>query len=291
MNKSYDYVHKMMYNSSFSPSTVHCKNTDLVFYFKRYLLNKVIATYKINNMPSTWSKNYFQYTLFCMGFISVLNTDQWGVIPQNCTLGGFNVMYQPKWAIITNPLFKKTYQLNIGEECEIIRLLPDYIGILDVVETYADMMALALEAAGVNLLNSKFSYIFGSDSKAQAETFKKMFDNISSGEPAQFTDKYNLFDENGNPTWVLFTQNVGQNYITDKVLNDLATIENQFNTKMGIPNANTQKKERMIVDEVNANNADTQAISELILENVGETMEKVNDMFGLDLSISYRWAV
>ena len=90
---------------------------------------------------------------------------------------------------------------------------------------------------------------------------------------------------------MLFSQNVGQNYITDKVLNDLKTIEDQFNTKMGIPNANTQKRERLITDEVNANNADTSSIATLIVENVSETMAKVNDMFGLDLGIKYRWEV
>ena len=156
---------------------------------------------------------------------------------------------------------------------------------------YADMMALALETAGVNLVNSKFSYIFGAANEAQAQTFKKMYDNIQAGDPAAFVAKKDLYDINGNPNWMLFSQNVGQNYITDKVLNDLKTIEDQFNTKMGIPNANTQKRERLITDEVNANNADTSSIATLIVENVSETMAKVNDMFGLDLGIKYRWEV
>ena len=87
----------------------------------------------------------------------------------------------------------------------------------------------------------------------------------------------------------MFTQNVGQNYITDKILNDLQTIEDQFNTEIGIPNANTQKKERLIVDEVNANNIDTNAKIALWLETMQRDIEKVNQMFGLDLSVSYRF--
>lgn len=287
----YSYADINVYNSLFSPSTVHCRNTELVRYFSRYLLNKVLGTYELTGLPEHWYKNYVQYVLFCMGYIAVLDTDIWGVIPQNCTLGGYDVQYQPQYAIITNPKFKQTYELFIGEDTEVIRLLPDYHGILDIVAMYADMMALALETAGVNLVNSKFSYIFGAANEAQAQTFKKMYDNIQAGDPAAFVAKKDLYDINGNPNWMLFSQNVGQNYITDKVLNDLKTIEDQFNTKMGIPNANTQKRERLITDEVNANNADTSSIATLIVENVSETMAKVNDMFGLDLGIKYRWEV
>ena len=72
-------------------------------------------------------------------------------------------------------------------------------------------------------------------------------------------------------------------------MNDLQTIEDQFNTEIGIPNANTQKKERLIVDEVNANNIDTNAKIALWLETMQRDIDKVNQMFGLDLSVSYRF--
>ena len=159
---------------------------------------------------------------------------------------------------------------------------------MDIVTTYADLMALCLETAGINLLNSKMSYIFFSQNKSSAETYKKMYDKIASGEPMAVIDK-SLLDDEGNPAWTMFTQNVGQNYITDKILNDLQTIEDQFNTEIGIPNANTQKKERLIVDEVNANNIDTNAKIALWLETMQRDIEKVNQMFGLNLSVSYRF--
>lgn len=284
------YADINVYNSVRSPSTVHCQNTALVRYFSRYLFDKTLATYDLTGLPKTWYKNFVQTVLFAYGYIAVLNTDKWGVMPQNCALSGFDVQYQPKRALITNPNFKKTYDLVIGEDVEIIRLLPDYHGIMDIVALYADMMALAVETAGINLINSKFSYVFGAESDAQAQTFKKMFDKLMGGDPAVFVGKKDLYDLNGNPNWVLLTQNVGQNYITDKVLNDIINIENQFNTKMGIPNANITKRERLITDEVAANNQDTSAIPALIVENVSETMAKVNDLFGLELGINYRWS-
>lgn len=276
------------YNGSFAPSTVHCKNTGLVRYFRRYLFNKVLSTYEITGIPEDWALNYFQTVLFAMGYVAIINTDKYGVIPQMATLGGFNVFYQPQWAIIVNPKIQGIKRPIIDEDCAIIRIFPDYNGIMDVVNTYADLMALSLEATGVNLINSKFAYVFASDTKAQAESFKKMYDNIASGEPAQFIDK-KLFDEDGKPRWMLFTQNIGQNYISDKLLADFEKIDNQFDTLIGIPNANTSKRERLITDEVNANNQDTGAIPTLIVENASLGMEKANKMFGLNLGIKYRY--
>lgn len=289
MNKppfSYEIINA--YNGSFAPSTVHCKNTGLVRYFRRYLFNKVLSTYEIKGIPEDWAFNYFQTVLFAMGYIAIINTDKYGIIPQMATLGGFNVFYQPQWAIIVNPKIQGIKRPIIDEDCAIIKIFPDYNGIMDVVNTYADLMALTLESTGVNLINSKFAYVFASDTKAQAESFKKMYDNIASGEPAQFIDK-KLFDEDGKPRWIMFSQNIGQNYITDRLLVDFEKIDNQFDTLIGIPNANTSKKERLITDEVNANNEDTGAMPTLIVETASQGMKKANKMFGLDLSIRYRY--
>lgn len=283
-----NYEFENLYNSMRSPSTVHCRNTALVEYYTKYLLEKAISVFKFEGIPEKWAINYFQYVLFGYGYIAVINTDKYGVIPQMSGLTGYNVFYQPTIVTIANPLLDGLKTLEIGTQCEIIKLQPNYSGVMDIVTTYADLMALCLETAGINLLNSKMSYIFFSQNKASAETFKKMYDKVASGEPMAVIDK-SLLDDEGNPAWTMFTQNVGQNYITDKILNDLQTIENQFNTEIGIPNANTQKRERMIVDEVNANNIDTNAKISLWLETMKRDIEKVNNMFGLNISVSHRF--
>ena len=61
-----------------------------------------------------------------------------------------------------------------------------------------------------------------------------------------------------------------------------------YDTDIGIPNANTDKKERLISDEVNANNYETMAKCSLWLEQLKEDIEKVKDMFGIELSVDWR---
>ena len=280
----YDYINRT--NSLVSPSTVHVENASLNRYFERYLMQKAISVFKWD-LPETWAKNYFLYVLYCWGFISVVQTDKYGVIPQGCSLRGYDIFYQPTNAVITNPLLTGILEPEIGTECTLFRLQPDYGGILDIVQHYANMMALTTEGIATNLVNTKLAYVFGAENKAQAESFKKMFDQIGSGEPAVFIDK-NLLNDDGRPKWFTFSQNIKENYIVPDMLSDLRKIEAMFDTDIGIPNANTDKKERLITDEVNANNFETRSKCELWLENLKVCADETNAMFGTSISVDWR---
>lgn len=280
----YDYQNAII--SQTTPNTVHVKNVGLTRFFQRYLLQKAISVFKWK-MPSMWSRDYFLYTLYCWGFIAIVNTDKFGVIPQGCGLKGYNVFYQPRSVIIQNPLISHTLEPEIGRNCVLLKLQPDFGGIMDLVSFYAQEMALASEAVDVNLLNSKLSYVFTASNKNAAESLKKLYDRIASGEPAVVVDKA-LYNDDGSVCWEAFQQNVGQNYIVSDLLSDLRKIEAEFDTKVGIPNANTDKKERLISDEVNANNVETRNLPELWLESLRQGCEEARKMFGIDLSVDWR---
>ena len=276
----YDYINA--YNSRISPSTIHI-NSGIKWYFMKQLLQEIIGLYDFE-LPEDWNHDYFKYVLFVNGFISVLNTDIAGVICQHCTLSGRDIYYAPKYALITNPAFDKTYRLQIGVRCGLIKLRPDYTGVMDIVDYYSDMLALAAETAGLNLQNTKLAYVFLCADKQQAESFKKLYDQIAAGNPAAFADK-KLFNDDGTPNWVMFNQQLRNTYIAGDILEDMRKWKNQFCTEVGIPNANTDKKERLIRDEVNANATETQTKAILWLETIRKGMEETNDLFGLDLSV------
>ena len=280
---TYDYIN--LYNASRSPSTVHVKNSRLRNYFRKYLMQKAISVFKWQ-LPDEWDKDYFLYTLYGMGFIAILDTDRYGVICQQCAPGGYNLYYRPSYVIVTNPLLP-TLTLNIDRDCVLVKLQPDYSSICDIVGYYADQLALASEAMGVNLLNTKSGIVFGAESKAQAEAYKKMFDNLSEGDPATVIGK-NLLNDDGSPSWFPFVASVKESYVTSDILSDMRKIEAMFETDIGIPNANTDKRERLISDEVNANNVETATRCELWLETVRKEFEKANAMFGLNLSVDWR---
>lgn len=281
----YNYINAE--TSQVTPSTVHVKDSGLCRYFTKYLLQKAMSVFEWD-LPETWNKDYFLYVLYCWGYVAVVNTDKFGVIPQGCGLKGYDVFYAPTHAVIANPLLSGILEPRIGTQCELLKLQPDFSGILDLVGHYAEQMALASQSVSVNLLNSKLSYVFTAKTKALAESLKKMYDQIASGEPAVVIDSRIKNAADGEETWKAFEQNVGGNYIVTNLLADLRKIEAMFDTEIGIPNANTDKRERLIQDEVNANNIETYSKCAMWLENLQDACKRVNDMFGLSISVRWR---
>lgn len=281
----YDYINAQ--TQMVRPSTMHLHDNGMQRFFRKYLLEKAISVFEWK-LPETWSRNYFYYVLYCWGYIAVINTDKFGVIPQGCGLQGYNVMYDPTTAVISNPLLTGILTPTIGQQCELIKLQPNYSGILDIVDFYADMLALSASTATSDLFNSKLAYVFCSANKSSAESFKKMFDEVASGNPAVTVDK-NLFNDDGSPNWMIFNQNLSQTYIVSQILDDMRKWECRFDTEIGVPNSNTSKRERLITDEVQSNNVEVKCKAALWLETLQECVRKVNAMFGTQISVDWRF--
>lgn len=286
--ESYGYRQINLYNSVFSPSTVHCSNTYLSGYFAKYLIQRAFSVFKFD-FPENWDKDYTLYTLFLGGFFAVINTKSFGVIPQECNITGYNVYYRPTEVLIANPLLNITRGLKIGTETELVRLQPDFCGIIDIITYIADNMALCAEACGVNVLNSKLSFAFTTDDKASAESYKKGYDSYASGEPMVVLGGKDLFGDDGKPNFMFFNNDVGNSYIVDKLMVALRQWELAFDNYVGIPNNPVNKKERVITSEVESNNIETRNLSDIWLETMKTCFDKVNKLFGINASVDYRY--
>lgn len=287
-NFPYQFNYINAYNSQQNPSTIHASDTGLSNFFARYLLQKAISVFRWKCSP-LWEKNYFLYCLYCWGFFAVINTDKYGVIPQGCSLKGYNVMYAPTNAVIANPLLTGILEPKIGVQCEIVRLQPDYGGIWDLVSFYADMMSMTAATAGSNIMASKLAYVYAAKNAAFRESFKKMADKVLSGEPAVVVDK-NMTDENGNINIQQFSSNLKGNYIATQLLEDLDSWETRFDAELGLPKTNTDKRERLVTGEVNANISHTYCRVAMWLETLKECCDKVNKMFGEGtLNVEWRY--
>lgn len=277
-------------NGTILPSFIHISNTAVANFYKRYLTQKAISQFKFT-LPETWNRDYFLYTLYIWGFVAVVRTNKFGVIPQGCTLTGYDVFYRPTNAVISNPLLKGIIQPRIGKECTLIKLQPDYGSIWDMIDFYGNMLALSAEAASVNLMNSRLAYIFLTSNKQGAETMKKALDKILSGEPGVFVDKDMFRDENGELNWNLFEQNLSNNFIAPEILETMRTWEEKFDAEIGIPTTNTQKKERLVTGEVEANQAEAETRLKLWYDGISKGIEETREMFNIpesELKVEWR---
>lgn len=284
----------------FSPKGGAPYTDPLFLYFRKYLLQEAISVFKFT-YPENWSRDqirHFQNVLFTRGYIGILDTKKYGVVALACTFTGQNLFYCPKQILIANPLLPGMTK-TIGKDCVLFTLqetpswsgydfVPADTSINDIIDFYATQMALAAQGVNSNLINSQLAYIFTVDNKAAAEAMKKIYEQIISGEPAVVQDK-NLLLEDGTPAWQAFQQNLSQNYIANDIMETLSTLNDEFMTKVGIPNANIQKRERLITDEVNANNTETSCLSDLWLENMQRCCDEANAMFNIGIAVEKRY--
>lgn len=277
--------------ASKSPAGVQTLDNLTAQFYARYLMKRAISAVKLE-IPEIWDKDYVAYTLFGWGFGIVIEVPRFGVIFQGCSLYGRNVYYQPTRAMTENPLYlAPSNGWVIGKNCELVKLQPDFSPITDVVLTYAARLALAAEAWQMNTQNSKLAYVIGADGKTQAKTFEHLFDKIQSGVPAVATGA-NLWSKDGKPLWEAFSTNLRQNFIAPEISIDMRSIMAEFDSFVGIPsNPNSTKKERQIVDEVNANNIETDTILDLIVETLNDGFSRVNAKYGLNCKASKKYPV
>lgn len=254
------------------------------------MIQKLLSVFKFN-LPKHWAENYFLYTLFLEGYIAVINTDKFGVIPQNCGLQGYNVMYQPTHAVIANPLLTGILTPMIDKQCAIIKLMPDYSGACDIVNYYADNMAMSAEALEMNIMNSKLSYLFAAKNKQGAESMKKIFDQLQRGELGVFyDDKLRRKSGNGDTEapWEVFNQDLRNSFIAPELMDCMRRWEELFCNEIGIGNVRSDKKERLIVAEAESNNEESRSKAELWLETLKEGCEKTNELFGIEMGVKFR---
>lgn len=270
------------------PNEMHLLNNSAAFMFRRLLLQDAMSVFKWQ-VPEHWDLTYMLYVLYSYGYFAVINTDRFGVIPQSCGLTGRNVFYQPTEAIIANPLIRIDKNPTIGKNCTIVKLQPDYCGILDIVDTYSGLLAMTMQTLTTNLVNSRLAWVFAAKNQAMANSYKKMFDDIASGKPAVVVSKDLYNETTGEPNWDKFDNNIKNTFIAPELTEMTRKLRNMFATEIGIPNANIEKKERMIVDEVNANNIETYSKCARWLEQLQDGCTRVNKMFGTNIWVDWRF--
>lgn len=289
MNMPIPFSIENLVKSSVSPSGVQYANNAAFGFYCRYLWQKLVNVFTYD-LPEDWAADTVQAALFGNGCCAVVPTAKFGLVAAWATPGGYDINMEPHFVVIANRLLPTLTgkQLVIGRDCAAIHIAPDWCGAVDLIATYATKLALAMQAIDVNLINSKIAYVFAARDQASAKSFKAMMDKINTGEPAVVVDKA-LFNDDGSPNWQLFTQNLKNTYLVSDLLCDLKKIEDEFDSKVGIPNANTDKRERLITDEVNANNAETAIIAAGWKDHIQTGLDQVKAMYGVDIKIDWRY--
>ena len=245
----------------------------------------LFGAFEFTGFPEEWDYDYVLDNIFRGGMVGICSTPL-GVLPLQCGLTGLNVFSHPTTAIFANPVLgnfeRDLFSDNPKDACALVRLQYNYTGCGHLIDKYASQLAEIDNSISINLKNTKVAQIFFADSKQQAATLQEMYRQIDSGKPVVAVKSDALTPEG------VYYNHVRESFIAQDLQLLKADIINEFLTDIGLNNTNYQKRERLIVDEVNANNDEIKSNVQHWLDTMREGLDRANAVFGLNLGVELR---
>ena len=133
----------------------------------------------------------------------------------------------------------------------------------------------------VNVKQLKLQSIFTATDK-NILTVKKIIDEIEKNNWAIITDSGLSIDD------IVKAVPTGVTPLTAELTDRYNAVMNEALTYFGINNSNTDKRERLITDEANANNQFIDSCAQMFLESRERACEEINKKFGLNISVELR---
>lgn len=260
-----------------NPKDVNGTENESYFFYQRELFLMIQSIFDIENLPPNWNKEYILDKLFRIGYMAIVSTDL-GVLCLDGGYYGINVYKMPTHVNVANPVIGNL-ERTIGIDGELLYFnysMDGYPNLYPLVKRYAVLLSQCDGSLNTNLINSRLAHVFMTNNKANMETAKKVYDDISNGKPAVFINKNNIdgqvFDD------VLFG-NVKNVFIGKELLDTKRTIRNEFLTEIGINNVNTDKKERLITQEAEANEGERLSLVSLWLRTLNSCLDNAKETF------------
>lgn len=289
MSNFIDFENNMLINNAgLNPIKVEGQSNLYNLYYKRYLYNKLYSCFDFDFDGQLWDLNTFRYMLFHFGSVGIFYTEKFGYIFAPWTPTEYNIYMNPKrikGVAFNNVRFFERLEGEIGIDAFIIKVFDDYKGFDDLISATSEMLANVDKTINVALMNANVNLIYYAEDKKDAEEMRTIYATATNGEPLSVikkNKKLKLDDENKHDALVPFT-NHDTVQSMDRLLTCRRTILNNFLTEIGIQNANVNKKERLVTDEVNANNAEVSANVTIAYDNIMRGLDELNERTGLNI--------
>lgn len=265
-------------NGLFGESAI-MNNATYIQYFNR-LVELSVSMFEWQGLPETVDPRYLELHLFQNGSMVYFRDEVMGDLCLDCIANG-------QFDVYGNPISRRAYssynqyQKTLNESDSVI-IWNNYLrqpSVLDV-KMFAKRLYNLDRIIDVNA-NAQKTPVLVQGTEKQRLTLVNLYKEFDGNAPFIFGDK-NL-DLNS-----LRAISTNAPYVADKLYQLKTQIWNEALTYLGISNLNIQKKERMITDEVQRNQGGTIASRYSRLEARREAVDKINRMFGTDISVDYR---
>lgn len=252
--------------------------TYLYYYTRLSLLAKTMFEYE--GFPDSINTRYLEYCLFENGRAVIFEDPKLGLLclkahPTNL----YNIYREP---LEINAVGENGYNRYLkSKECVYVRNNDEEVPTREAIELFSYRLYDVERTADINVATQKMPYLMLCD-EDQVLTMKNLYNKISLNEPAIFGVKSGLDLES------VKIHDLKAPFVALELNDYKSEIWNEAMTYLGINNANIDKKERLITDEVNSNDEQIERSIHIMLKTREEMCEKVNKMFNLNTSVKLR---
>lgn len=269
-----------MYDTlNFKEMNKKLNNLTFTDYFYRLSLI-ALSIFKWDNLPNGINERWIEKYLFDIGECMFFKDPILGFRVSKSIDKGINVYnepidLEPESTGLTEP---KTYKNGI--DAVLIKNNDLSIPTLPTLQLYAYRLADLTRAQDVNITAQKTPILIITSDR-QKLTMKNVFNQWSGNEPVIYGDK----EMNIDGVKVLKTD---APIVFDKIQIQKHQLWNEVMTFLGVNNANQDKKERLVDDEVQANNEQVKICLDVMLKARQSACMDINRIFGTNIKVSAR---
>lgn len=239
------------------------------------------SVFKWNNLPNGMDEKWIERYLFTEGKCLFFNDKEKGfMITKSCDFGNLNPYDEPVEVMPFATNYTNSKGLTNGEECVIIRNNDLMLPTAPTIELFAYRLSEISRTIDININGQKTPFIILCSDK-QKLSMKNVYSQLTGNEPVIYGDK-NLDIDN------VRVLNTNAPIVFDKLQIQKHAIWNECMTFLGINNANMDKRERLVDDEVQANNEQVEMCADVMLKARERACEEINNLFNLDISVERR---
>lgn len=273
---------------------------DVEFNFNTYfdmLVNKCVELFKVEGLPETVDRRFMLTQLVLAGKICFTKFDG-KLYALNGNVGGEpNCYYEPTEFIIANPVLgSKQVKIRQKDGSDSIEGLDGIMvaltdtdelndrvsqgGLYGLIYQTAGLLADNISSLNISQINGRVSLLYTADNEADARSGELVLQQIYSGKPYKIL-KQNILEKFGiNPVAA-----TGQNQTLMSLIEAHQYILAQFYNELGIAANYNMKRERLNTAEVEMNSGSLDLNIWNILHNLQDGIEKVNELFGTNITI------
>lgn len=287
-----DYVKNTIYREVMAakPSTSENRQSALEFMYRRQLMGKCISRFTWEGLPNGIDPRFIEATIFNNGY-SVFYYDSFFemFMAMPATISGpLDIQDNPTGYRVTR---NGVYSRDVSA-ADSVCIWGNQVRVpeIDVVLSYAARLAQIDRTIEIDLLNERNPMIVAC-SQDQRLTVQNLISKIYDGEPVVWGTENLAVDNIASMIGVFpLNQNAGAGAVSSiKHMESKAKIWGEALTMLGIMNVNSEKRERMVVEEAAGNSGQVLASRESFMKPRQLACEQINEKFGLQ--VSCEWAV